>query len=189
MNRSNFFQIVLLFTSFAALAAENPLSSAIPSDDPEKLVRAFCRADGFGMVDSSEYWLLLQKYTVWEDAPGWDTGYAVSSFKVVTKTRTKNAAQIEVTYDIIGSLEPTREDGGWKIDKNEGGIKHVVFHVEQRNGQWKILSPQNPPRLSAEYAIAFIGNRCGKYDCKNDPTLNILRKAIQKPNYSFEPMP
>ncbi len=173
--------IATLICSTFALAAEasNVLSPSVPTNDPEELVKAFCQADNDGLFTSSAGWPLVQKFTVWEDGPGWDIGYVVKSFKTSLIENTGVIARVEVTYDILGRLAHSRPDGGWTIDTADGGVRRIVYRLQQKHGVWRIVEPQLPPHVSVKYAIKHIGNECGKYECDQDPTVYILRNVLK----------
>lgn len=117
---------------------------------PEGVVDAYCLESFNGAGSSSETWEKIQKYTVWEDAPGWDTAVVVSNYKITKISESPNTAEIKVEYEIIADLPA--DIRGFKLLTDRLSVVFLYKLIKQE-GHWKIKSPQEPPHISRSAEI------------------------------------
>lgn len=119
---------------------------------PEEVVEAFVNADfkGCGLgYDVVCKWTEIQKYTLWEDAPGWDMFTVVKEFKIIPISQNSTTAIVKVEYKVIGNVDGSRLIKA----KNNEIVKYKLIKVD---GLWKIDSPQLPPHVGIKKAIEHL---------------------------------
>jgi len=114
--------------------------------NPDEVVKAYCSADLRGDGWSSDSWKNLHQYTLWEDAPGWDTAVIISSFDAHSIRTNSEKSDVRVVYRILG-----RQSGDDFTEKRYSETR--IYHLQKQNGRWKIREPQLPPHISTGTAI------------------------------------
>ena len=115
-------------------------------------MRAFVNADFKGCAlgyDIVCKWADIQKYTIWEDAPGWDTFTIVKEFNVIPISQNSTTAIVKVKYKVIGIL-----DGSRLIKAKNNEI--VNYKLIKVNNLWKIDGPQLPPHVGIKIVIEHL---------------------------------
>ncbi|WP_041245444.1 hypothetical protein [Geotalea uraniireducens] len=140
---------------------------------PEGVVEAYCLESFNGAGLSSDTWVKIQKYTVWEDGPGWDTAVVVSNYKITKIRESSNTAEIKVEYEIIADLPA--DIRGFKLTTDRLSVAFLYKLIKQE-GHWKIKSPQEPPHISISATIDKLNNYISvKRDAR---TINNIRSII-----------
>lgn len=136
---------------------------------------AFLEADGAGQALSSG--TAMKKvlvYTIWEDAPGWDTFVLVTSYKIGDSVTQDSKAQVSVTYQVLGELHALDQSiADWKLVKKPV-VEKVSFHLERVNGQWKITEPQLAPHLTTSFALEFLRSGNASHTAESLETIKAL---------------
>src|SRR6266571_104626 len=78
----------------------------------------------------------LDKYTDWPDFGPGDSVKVASEYSIRKLKETRNAAQFEVTFKVIG------EESLGKIDVTDGQDTQI-YNVERRQNGWRIVEPIN----------------------------------------------
>jgi hypothetical protein len=136
---------------------------------PEEVVKAFCRSDIRGDGLSSDSWRNLQQYTIWEDAPGWDTAVIISHFETVPIRAQSYKAEVKVFYRILG-----RQSGDDVTLKRNSETR--IYRLQKKKGVWRITEPQLPPHISARTAIDHLEKL--KSNPENNERLAGINKSI-----------
>ncbi len=82
----------------------------------------------------------LDKYTDWPDFGPGDSVKVASEYSIRKLKETRNAAQFEVTFKVIG------EESLGKIDVTDGQDTQI-YNVERRQNGWRIVEPINMPYI------------------------------------------
>ena len=83
----------------------------------------------------------LDKYTDWPDFGPGDSVKVASEYSIRKLKETRNAAQFEVTFKVIG------EESLGKIEVTDGQDTQI-YNVERRQNGWRIVEPINMPYIS-----------------------------------------
>jgi len=119
-------------------------------DTSEGVVQAYVDA-GFVKPITGSYEVKQQRRYIWDYfSPGYGSVSVISGYKVTKISENVQEAQIKVIYDVIGALCLQCPINLTLSEKQE---KSVIYDLEKRKGVWKIRSPLEPPRISAESAI------------------------------------
>ena len=116
---------------------------------PASVVAAYIEADGAGLALDSDTCPQVLRYTVWPDAPGWDTFAVIKSYDIGEVGRTGKKASVEIIYNVLGSLSAT-------AFIRKPARERVSFELEKTQGRWKIVNPQLPPHLFVPAAITAL---------------------------------
>jgi len=109
---------------------------------PEGVVETYCQVDFNG---GGDYWNRIKKYTVWEDAPGWDTTILVLGYNVRKIKEDNNRAQVIVEYYTVGEYY---WDAIGPVFKEIKKKEVLIFKLIKKDKVWKIENPQEPPHLN-----------------------------------------
>lgn len=142
--------LILCFVIATAICGAN--ETAYP-DTPEKVVTEFLHEDYMGSGLSSTTWNNLQRYTTWEDAPGWDRLEIVSGYSIKEISINSESAIVKVDYNVIGTLESGEK---LSVFKKAEKVETATFIVNKEEGSWKISEPQNPPHISPAKAMEIL---------------------------------
>lgn len=140
---------ILLLATSTAFAQGAASTRAMYPQSPQMVVEAYCQQDLDGGQTSSDTWNNVAQFTVWPDAPGWDTFTIVSGYTVGPVRQYRNSAKIHVTYTVLGVLEG-------ETAKAESRTKTVVYTVVKRGGKWKVAKPQLEPHVSPAVAMRIL---------------------------------
>ena len=88
----------------------------------------------------------LDKYTDWPDFGPGDSVKVASEYSIRKLKETRNAAQFEVTFKVIG------EESLGKIEVTDGQDTEI-YNVERRQNGWRIVEPINMPYISVTAEI------------------------------------
>lgn len=138
--------LVLLLFKGQARSSEYP-------ETAQGVVEAFCRSDYRGDGLNSQTWPRMQRYTVWEDAPGWDRLIVVSGFKLSGQHISDKKAEIVVRYDVVATIDAGERSSEVTFVSES---RQIAFQLELVNQKWKIHEPQDPPHISVEKAIQIL---------------------------------
>jgi hypothetical protein len=166
--------------AFSARAAESESwPRPLPDHDPVEILQAFIQADAWGLQTGGS-WQLVMKFTTWEDGPGWDSSSIIESAQIVAVKRSGARAEIGVRYRKLGDLG-TDGEGLPTLDVSAAGVETITFTLEDRGlpgaRRWKIVGPQDGPRLSVGYAFDLLLPKwCARRDCRKNPAYQFLKK-------------
>lgn len=166
---------MLLAGSVSARSLAALQKGPLPDRDPGALVAAYVEADADGLQTSSENWPLVRRFAVWEDGPGWDTVTIVTAAKVHKAQLRHGRATVRVRYDIFGTLY---DDGDYNpvLKPPRSKSRTVTFRLIQRHGRWKIVAPQDGPRVGiAQLLDERYATYCREHDCAANRAIAALR--------------
>jgi len=150
------------------LLLASPVFAADYPGAPASVTAGYIEADGKGLALDSDTFPQVQRFTVWPDAPGWDTFTVVKSYDIDEVGWTGNKASVQITYHVLGTLSaftftPKPAD------------EIVSFELRKRKEKWKIISPQLQPHLFVASAIAALETAGAKDDPDGKAALQKLR--------------
>ncbi len=177
--------LAMLLTIVAGAADAEPSASSwpwpIPDREPTALLTAFIQADAWGLQSSGHDWPLVKRFTTWEDGPGWDRSAIVESAEIVGRKEDGRRSELTVRYRKLAELST---DGAGKpvIDETVASWESVTFVLEKQTGTaaWRLIEPQDGPRLSVGYALDVLLPRwCGPDACRTSPAYRLLSRRQQ----------
>jgi len=116
----------------------------------------------------------LDKYTDWPDFGSGDLVKVASKYSIRRLKQTKNTAQFEVTFTVIG------EESLGKIDVTDGQDTQI-YNVERRQNGWRIVEPINMPYISVTAEIEALR----KFDESASARLQARQFTIVEPEEYF----
>ena len=116
----------------------------------------------------------LDKYTDWPDFGPGDSVKVASEYSIRKLKETRNAAQFEVTFKVIG------EESLGKIEVTDGQDTQI-YNVERRQNGWRIVEPINMPYISVTGEIEALR----KFDESASARLQARQFTIVEPEEYF----
>jgi len=116
----------------------------------------------------------LDKYTDWPDFGPGDSVKVASEYSIRKLKETRNAAQFEVTFKVIG------EESLGKIEVTDGQDTEI-YNVERRQNGWRIVEPINMPYISVTGEIEALR----KFDESASASLQARQFTIVEPEEYF----
>ncbi len=113
-----------------AASLEEIANGQLPVLDPVALVSLFVEADADGMQTSGEHWPLVRRFTVWLDAPGWDTVTVVTLARVLGARIEGDAASFRVRYGVLGIMYEG-EHGNPILEPLASRVQEFDYTLEQ----------------------------------------------------------
>lgn len=160
-----------------------------PSAEPVALVSLFIEADADGLQTSGEHWPLVQRFAIWQDAPGWDTVTVVTSARLLGSRIEGDVARVRVRYGVLGIMYEG-EHGNPNLEALPATTQEIEYTLERQGGAWKIVAPQDGPRISVRHALEVrYAKYCGAHDCEREPAIRALRREGQSGPFRLEPLP
>lgn len=99
----------------------------------------YLRLDSEGKGLSSDGFQELKKYTLWEEAPGWDTVTVIGGYSIDSLQTADTRGKASVTYKRLGVLSSRFEPSGPET---------VTYFLRQDKGTWRVDGPQLMPHVS-----------------------------------------
>lgn len=172
-----------------AATLEEIARGELPSGDPVALVSLFIEADANGLQTSGEHWPLVQRFAIWQDAPGWDTVTVVTSARLLGSRIEGDVARVRVRYGVLGIMYEG-EHGNPILEALPASAQEIEYTLERQGGVWKIVAPQDGPRISIGHALEVRYARyCGTHDCEREPAIRALRREAESGPFRLEPLP
>lgn len=119
---------------------------------PAHLVAEYLARDSRGERLRPAPWFRL--VSAWEDEPAWDAMTLIRSFRVGQGSIEQDSARIEVTYDVVGTLEGTPEGLPMKLVPRQE-TQRVEFVLSRAQGHWVVASPSINPHVLADSILAY----------------------------------
>jgi hypothetical protein len=178
-----FITAMLLVTGAGAARADTLAemkAGKLPTGNPQALVRDFVDADAQGLQTSSDHWPLVRRFAVWADGPGWDTVTIVTEVEIGYAKIHGKRATVPVRYTVFGMLY---DDGDFNpvLKPARKTTQKVTFRLVRRRDGWKIVAPQDGPRVSIPQLLDDrYKDYCETHDCKTNGTIQALRAEQEK---------
>lgn len=166
----------------------------LPDESPMELVKAFVQADRDGLQTSGQYWPLVQRFTDWVDAPGYDEALVVAGYSLGKPQIQESTASIPVTYYVLCSLYQTSDQrckSGicHRLDAPASPLQSYTYELARFGNRWVITGSPSGPRIGPHLAMTLITeNRdsCQNGKCETDPAAQALQKSFSKASKSFK---
>lgn len=110
-------------------------------DQPKTTLEAFLQMDAQGKGLSTDGFQEMKAYTMWDQAPGWDTIAVITGYTIDHLQAGENRAKAQVTYKRIGTLANRFEPAGPET---------VTYFIRKEGGAWRVDAPQLMPHVDVK---------------------------------------